>query len=67
MGPLGNKSDLTKSHDMLITARDRVKKLKATGKFALEAVAEKPFADLDSVGQRHHQLRSVGPNHLSTL
>jgi len=48
-GPLGNKTDLMKSRDMLITSRDRVEKLKSTGKSALEAVAEKPFADLDSV------------------
>jgi len=47
-GPLGNKADLTKARDMLITSRDRVEKLKSTGKSALEAVAEKPFADLDS-------------------
>jgi glyoxylase-like metal-dependent hydrolase (beta-lactamase superfamily II) len=47
-GPLGNKADLTKSRDMLIISRDRVEKLKSTGKSALEAVAEKPFADLDS-------------------
>jgi glyoxylase-like metal-dependent hydrolase (beta-lactamase superfamily II) len=48
-GPLGNKADLTKSRDMLITSRDRVQKLKSAGKSALEAVAEKPFADLDPV------------------
>jgi cyclase len=48
-GPLGNRADLTKSRDMLITSRDRVEKLKSTGKSALEAVAEKPFADLDPV------------------
>src|SRR6266853_4425064 len=48
-GPLGNKADLMKSRDMLITSRDRVEKLKSTGKSALEAVAEKPFADLDSL------------------
>jgi cyclase len=47
-GPLGNKADLTKSRDMLITSRERVQKLKSAGKPALEAVAEKPFADLDS-------------------
>ena len=47
-GPLGNKADLTKSRDMLITSRDRVKKLKSAGKSALEAVAEKPFADFDA-------------------
>ncbi len=48
-GPLGNKADLTKARDMLITSRDRVQELKSAGKSALEAVAEKPFADLDPV------------------
>jgi glyoxylase-like metal-dependent hydrolase (beta-lactamase superfamily II) len=49
-GPLGNKTDLTKSRDMLITTRDRVQKLKSAGKSAQEAIAEKPFADLDPFG-----------------
>jgi cyclase len=48
-GPLGNKADLMKFRDMLITSRDRVQKLKSAGKSGLEAVAEKPFADLDPV------------------
>jgi cyclase len=48
-GPLGNKADLTKFRDMLITARDRVEKLKSAGKSIQESVAEKPFADLDPV------------------
>ena len=48
-GPLGNKADLTKARNMLIISRDRVEKLKSEGKSALEAVAEKPFADLDPV------------------
>ena len=48
-GPLGNKADLTKFRNMLVTSRDRVQKLKSEGKSALEAVAEKPFADLDPV------------------
>src|SRR5260221_13914994 len=48
-GPLGNKADLTKFRDMLVTSRDRVQKLKSVGKLAQEAVAEKPFADLDPV------------------
>jgi cyclase len=48
-GPLGNKEDLTKVRDMLITSRDRIQKLKSEGKSAQEAVAEKPFADLDPV------------------
>jgi cyclase len=46
-GPLGNKADLTKFRDMLVTSRDRVDKLKSAGKPAQEAVEEKPFADLD--------------------
>jgi cyclase len=46
-GPLGNKADLTKSRDLLITARDRIQKLKSAGRSAQEAAAEKPFADLD--------------------
>lgn len=48
-GPLGNKTDLTKFREMLVTARDRLQKLKSAGKSAQEAVAEKPFADLDPV------------------
>jgi cyclase len=51
-GPLGNKADLTKARDMLITSRDRIQKFKSAGKSALEAVAEKPFADLDPVWGR---------------
>jgi hypothetical protein len=34
---------------MLVTSRDRVQKLKSAGKSAQEAVAEKPFADLEPV------------------
>jgi cyclase len=48
-GPLGNKADLTKFRDMLVTARDRVQRLKAAGKSAQEVAADKPFADLDPV------------------
>jgi cyclase len=48
-GPLGNKADLTKFRDMLVISRDRIEKLKSAGKSAQEAVAEKPFADLDPV------------------
>src|SRR5712664_1803994 len=48
-GPLGNKAGLAKFRDMLVTARVRIQKLKSAGKSAQEAVAEKPFADLDPV------------------
>jgi glyoxylase-like metal-dependent hydrolase (beta-lactamase superfamily II) len=46
-GPLGNKADLKSFHDMLVTARARVQKLKASGKSLEEAVAAKPLADLE--------------------
>ena len=48
-GPLGNKEDLTKFRAMLVTARERVQKLKSAGKTEQEVVAAKPFADLDAV------------------
>jgi cyclase len=48
-GPLANKADFAKFRDLLLTSRDRVERLKSEGKSAQEAVAEKPFADLDSV------------------
>jgi cyclase len=48
-GPLGNKADVKKFHDMLSTARDRLRKLKSSGKTMDEAVAAKPLGDLDPV------------------
>ncbi len=47
-GPLGNKAALVKYRDMLSTAADRVRKLKASGKSVEDAIAAKPFADLDA-------------------
>jgi len=47
-GPLGNKADLKKFRDMLIVAHDRVQKLKTAGKSLDQAIAAKPFADLDA-------------------
>jgi cyclase len=47
-GPLGNRADLMIFRDMLVTSRDRIEKLKSAGKSAQEAVAAKPFADLDA-------------------
>lgn len=46
-GPLGNKADVVKFRDMLVTTRDRVQKLKSAGKTAQEAAAAKPLADLE--------------------
>ena len=48
-GPLGNKGDLKNFRDMLVTARDRVQKLKSSGRSLEETVAAKPFVDLDPV------------------
>ena len=48
-GPLGNKADLRKFRDMLVTVRARVQKLKSSGKTLEQAVSARPLADLDSV------------------
>ena len=42
-GRLGNKADLTKFREMLITARDRIEKMKSAGKSVQESLAEKPL------------------------
>ena len=47
-GALAGKAELTKYRDMLSTAADRVGKLKAAGKSLEEAIAAKPFTDLDA-------------------
>ena len=46
-GPLGDKASLTRYRDMLVTAFERLNKLKAEGKTAAEAAAAKPLADLE--------------------
>jgi glyoxylase-like metal-dependent hydrolase (beta-lactamase superfamily II) len=48
-GPLGNKADLMKYRDMLTTVRERLQKLKSSGKSVQEVVAAKPLDDLDPV------------------
>ena len=47
-GPLGTKADLVKYRDMLSTAADRVRNLKASGKSLEESIAAKPFVDLEA-------------------
>jgi len=47
-GPLGTKAELVKYRDMLSKAADRVRTLKASGKSVEEAIAAKPFADLEA-------------------
>ena len=46
-GPLGDRETLSRYRDMLVMVRDRVQKLKATGRTLDQVVAEKPTADLD--------------------
>jgi glyoxylase-like metal-dependent hydrolase (beta-lactamase superfamily II) len=48
-GPLGNKDDLMKFRSMLVTVRERLLKLKSSGKTVKEAIAAKPLDDLDPV------------------
>ena len=47
-GPLATKANIQEFHDMLVTARDRVKKLFDEGKSEEEVLAAKPLADLDA-------------------
>jgi glyoxylase-like metal-dependent hydrolase (beta-lactamase superfamily II) len=55
-GPLINKAGLTTYRDMLMTARDRVAKLKTDGKGVDEAVAAKPLADIGArIGANEEQ------------
>jgi cyclase len=46
-GAVGDRAALTHYRDMLTTVRDRVAKLKKSGRTLQETVAEKPTADLD--------------------
>jgi glyoxylase-like metal-dependent hydrolase (beta-lactamase superfamily II) len=47
-GPLGDKEQLISYRQMLGTAYERLRKLKAEGKTAQEAIAAKPLADLET-------------------
>jgi len=46
-GPIGNKTQLTEFHDMLVGTRDNVAKLKKEGKSLDETIAAKPTAAYD--------------------
>ena len=48
-GPLGDLAALTQFRDMLVTARDRVAKLKKSGQTLEQVVAATPTKDLDAV------------------
>jgi cyclase len=47
-GPLGDKAAFTKYRDVLVLARDRVQKLKSSGKKVEEVVAAKPLSEFDA-------------------
>jgi glyoxylase-like metal-dependent hydrolase (beta-lactamase superfamily II) len=47
-GPVGDSTTLRKYRDMLVTVRDRVKKLKTSGRTLEEVIAAEPTADLDA-------------------
>jgi glyoxylase-like metal-dependent hydrolase (beta-lactamase superfamily II) len=47
-GPLADKAALTKYRDVLVTVRDRVQKLKTSGRKLEEVLAAKPSADFDA-------------------
>jgi glyoxylase-like metal-dependent hydrolase (beta-lactamase superfamily II) len=46
-GPAATKANLQEFHDMLVTVRNRVKKLFDEGKSEPEVLAANPIADLD--------------------
>jgi glyoxylase-like metal-dependent hydrolase (beta-lactamase superfamily II) len=46
-GPLADKAALTKFRDMLVTVRDRVQKLKTSGRKLEDVIAENPTKDFD--------------------
>ncbi|MEN8200323.1 MAG: MBL fold metallo-hydrolase [Thermodesulfobacteriota bacterium] len=48
-GPLGDKAQLGEYRQMLGTAYERLRKLKAEGKSGQEAAAAKPLADLEAI------------------
>jgi hypothetical protein len=47
-GPVATKANLQEFHDMMVTARDRVKKLYDAGKSEHEVLAADPLADLNA-------------------
>jgi cyclase len=46
-GPVGDAAALRAFRNMLVTVRDRVQKLKSTGRTVEEVIATNPTADLD--------------------
>ena len=61
-GPLATKANLEEFHDMLVTARDRVKKLYDEGKTEQEVLAADPLAELSK-----KWAAATGPRHRADL
>ena len=53
-GPMADRALLEQYRDMLVTVRDRVAKLKQSGRTLEESVAEKPTRDLDEKWGKGH-------------
>jgi cyclase len=47
-GPLGDLASLTKYHEVLVTVRDRIAKLKKSGQTLQQVIAAQPTKDLDA-------------------
>ena len=61
-GPLGDKAALTSYRDMLVTVRERVQKLKTSGRPVKDVVAAKPTADLDGTWAKGFMTSSLSFN-----
>ena len=48
-GPLADRAALGSYRDMLVTVRDRVQKLKSSGRTLERCIAAKPTKDLDEI------------------
>ena len=64
-GPLANKKDVQEFHDMLVTSRDRIKKLFDEGKSEAEVVALDPLKDLNKSWATGNP--SLGVSHLRNV
>jgi cyclase len=62
-GPLADKAALTRYRDMLVTVRDRVQKLKTSGRTLADVVAQKPTAELDAIWGKGF----MQPDHFVTI
>jgi cyclase len=66
-GPLATKANLQEFHDMMVTARDRVKKLFDAGKSEQEVLAADSLADLNTKWANPQGINTTGPNFLRNV